>query len=140
MFTQNFVVLVCLELPEKFVVVVGGWWVVVEGNFSVLLWSKTGIMSLNSELDQAEQYNIYIIIDTSYWCQIGNLISWVLRSVSEGGGRGHLMENLLLDRIITLSNKPNLPMGKFLCTQRFKLISQYFFYWFVVFTNLITFM
>ena len=55
MFTQNFVVLVCLELPEKFVVVVGGWWVVVEGNFSVLLWSKTGILSLNSELDQAEQ-------------------------------------------------------------------------------------
>ena len=28
---------------------------VVEGNFSVLLWSKTGILSLNLELDQAEQ-------------------------------------------------------------------------------------
>ena len=27
----------------------------VEGNFSVLLWSKTVILSLYSELDQAEQ-------------------------------------------------------------------------------------
>ena len=32
--------------------------VVVEGNFSVLLWSKTGILSLHSELDQAEQYSV----------------------------------------------------------------------------------
>ena len=55
MFTQNVVVLACLELPLK--LLVGGGWVVVvvEGNFSVLLWSKTGILSLNSELDQAEQ-------------------------------------------------------------------------------------
>ena len=28
---------------------------VVEDNFSVMLWAKTGILSLNSELDQAEQ-------------------------------------------------------------------------------------
>ena len=50
MFTQNVVVLVCLEIR-----VFGGSGWVVEGNFSVLLWSKTGILSLNSELDQAEQ-------------------------------------------------------------------------------------
>ena len=39
----------CLDLTFQ-------WWVVVvEGNFSVLLWSKTGILSVYSELYQAEQ-------------------------------------------------------------------------------------
>ena len=47
MFTQNFVELVCL---------------VVEGNLSVLFLSKTGILSMNSELDQAEQFDIIFFI------------------------------------------------------------------------------
>ena len=42
-------------LPGTTLKIFGGGWVLVEGNFSVLLWSKTGILSLNSELDQAEQ-------------------------------------------------------------------------------------
>ena len=34
----------------------------VEGNFSVLLWSKTGILSLDSELDQAEQQRTMVTV------------------------------------------------------------------------------
>jgi hypothetical protein len=39
---------------------------VVEGKFSVLLWSKTGILSLSSELDQAR----------AELCQAQNQLGW----------------------------------------------------------------
>jgi hypothetical protein len=51
-------------LPGTSLKVFGGWVVlvvvVVSGNFSVLFWSKTGILYLNSEFDQAKKLSTAI--------------------------------------------------------------------------------
>ena len=44
--------LLCLEPFKKFSVG-GGWWVVVDSKFSVLLWSKALVL----DLDQAEKFS-----------------------------------------------------------------------------------
>ena len=91
MFTQSFMVLACLELPEKFAVVV-------EGNFSVLLWSKTGILSLNSELDQAEQQ----------WKQPGfSLPTWSIQCLGRTnylGPHGFFRSHMVLTLSWTISS------------------------------------